>query len=379
MSGVFSSAAAANKRELVIKRENPSPESQAVLSGDFSGLFSVTTLNHLRVTGFGEQLASFPALVGRLEGLLQLILTGNALTGLPAEVGSLSKLKHLDVSQNRLEALPASLYSLHALHTLVLSHNHLTEDSFPALPTPPSGPSKGELLPGLHHLDLLGNRLTKLPPFVYAAHQLQELIASDNAITILDPAVGALSALKHVDLKRNGLTSLPYELTACSKLKVMRFEENPLSDRRLLKLVAQHGASKPKAVLDYIASHAPKSQGGAAPGKGGKGNKGGAKPGVSSRTEEEEEEDDDGVVFAHRKTRIEICRPEQYVEVTASQAARSVRPYLVCAVVRGVDLTDELTYKEFITLQVEYRTGAMGLGLDLTGVTGLGTWLEVLL
>ena len=201
--------------------------------------------------------------------------------------------------------------------------------------------------PNLHHIDVLQNRLTKLPVFVYGAPLLQELIASDNVISVLEPTVGSILGLKQVDMKRNKLTSLPYELTACSKIRMMRFEENPLSDRRLLKLVAQHGASKPKAVLDYIASHTPKP---AAPlvGKAGRG-KGGSKPPSFSHLASEE---DDVVVFAESKVRIQVSRPAQHVEVKATAAARAVRPYLVCAIVRGIDLEDEVAYREFITLQV---------------------------
>lgn len=345
MAKVFASAAASNKRELVIKNDTSSPESEAILSGNFDDLFTVTTLNHIRITGFSE-LTTFPGKLGQLEGLLQLILTENSLTTLPSEISALSKLKHLDVSQNQLSTFPDALYGLHSLHTLIASHNALTDDSFP------TSTDFGSAFPSLHHVDLIGNRLTKLPQLVYSTHAIQELIASDNSISVLEPAIASLASLKHIDLKRNQLSALPHELTACAKLKVMRFEDNPISDRRLLKLVAQHGASKPKAVLDYIASHTPKASG-SPTAKGGKG-KGGAKQAKSR-------DGDDGIVFAERKRGITISRPAEYLEVIASSAARGVRPYLVCAVVRGMDLSNELAYKEFITLQVNIRGHSLTL------------------
>lgn len=348
MAGVFSSAAAASKRELVIRKENASPESSAIDSGNYADLFDVTSLNHLQVSGFSS-LTSFSPNVGRLEGMLQLILTQNSLTTIPCEFSRLTKLKHLDLSQNSISTFPSALYDLHSLHTLIISHNALTDDSFPLLPTPEGSGGKGVAtppFPNLHHIDMLQNRLTKLPGVVYGAPLLQELIASDNAISVLEPAIGSILGLKHVDMKRNKLTSLPYELSACSKIRVMRFEENPLSDRRLLKLVAQHGASKPKAVLDYIASHTPKPTGPVA--KAGKG-KGASKSASFSHLASE---DDDVVVFAESRVRIQVSRPAQHVEVKATAAARSVRPYLVCAIVRGMDLEDEVAYREFITLQV---------------------------
>ena len=343
MAKPFSSAASSGKRELVIKSDSPSPESSAVRSGEYADLFTVSTLNHLRVSGFRE-LTSFSPEVGRLDGLFQLILTENGLTTIPSEVSTLSKLKHLDISQNKISTLPASLYALQVLQTLIASHNELTDESFPAAP---DGLDLLTALPNLHHVDLLGNRLTKLPEFVYKTHPIQELIASDNAITTLEPGISSLLGLKHIDLKRNQLSTLPYELTTCSKLKVMRFEENPISDRRLLKLVAQHGSSKPKAVLDYIASHTPKSS---APAAGAKGRK--VKGAVKSSGASHDEDDDGGVVFSEAKTQIQISRPPEHVQITASSAARGVRQYLVCAVVRGIDLTDDIAYKEFITLQV---------------------------
>ncbi len=328
----------------MIKSDSASPESSAVRSGEYGDLFTVSTLNHLQVTGFSE-LTAFSEHVGCLEGLFQLILTQNSLTTIPSEISALTKLKHLDISQNKISTLPASLYSLHALHTLIASHNALTDESFPAAP---KGVDLFSALPFLHHVDLLDNHLTKLPDFVYSTHPIQELIASDNDITALEPGIGALSGLKHIDLRRNKLVSLPWELTTCTKLRIMRFEENPIGDRRLLKLVTQHSASKPKAVLDYIASHTPKTSAPAAAAKGGKG-KGGGKSGHAHRGYDS---DDEGVVFAEKRTQIQISRPAEHVQVTASAAARAVRPYLVCAIVRGVDLADELTYKEFITLQV---------------------------
>lgn len=340
MAGVFSSAAASGKRELIIKKSASSPEASAIESGNFVALFSVTSLNHLQVTGFSS-LTSLPPEVGKLGDLLQLILSQNALTEIPCEISTLPKLKHLDISQNKLSSIPDSLYSLHTLQTLVLSHNALTDASFP---TPPAN-----ALSSLHHIDLIGNKLTRLPDFIYCSHRIQELKASDNSIMVIESSVGQLAGLKHIDLKRNRLTTLPHELSSCSKLRVISFEENPLSDRRLLKLVGQHGSTKPKAVLDYISSHAPKAtpltKTGAKKGKN-KTKTSGAAPAVNDG------DDDDDVIFASKKTQISIVRPPQYVEVVASSNARAVRPYLVCAIVRGVDLEDEEAYKEFISLQV---------------------------
>ncbi len=336
MADVFSEAS--GKRELVIKKSTSSPESTAIESGDYSSLFTVTSLNHLLISGF-PSLKSLSPDIGRLDGLFQLVLTQNDLTTLPDEISQLSMLKHLDVSQNRISNLPIALYDIHSLQTLIISNNTLTDDSFPIIPDSVDATT---LFPHLHHVDLLNNGLTKIPDFVYNTIVIHELIASDNAITALEPIIGTLTSLKHIDLKRNKITILPSELANCSKLRAICFEDNPLGDRRLLKLVAQHGTGKPKSVLDYIASHAPNSTASAPKGKKSK-----------SKTKSSVAESlDDGVVFTSKSMQIRVVRPPECVEVCASSEARSVRAYLVCAIVRGVDLTDEVAYKEFITLQV---------------------------
>lgn len=349
-SGIFSSLAAAGKHELVIKKGSGSAESESVESGDYEALFSVSTLNHLQLSGFTE-ITSLSSKIDQLGGLLQLILTHNGLSSLPGEVGSLAKLKLLDVSNNKLAELPESVYNLKSLHTLILGHNSLTDTSFPEV-------SGENVLPNLHHLDIVENQLSSLPSFVYHAPSVQELVASDNVIGSLEPTVGSLVSLKQLDMRRNKLTLVPYELTLCNKLKTLRLEENPVSDRRLLKLISQHGAGKPKAVLDYIASHVPKSteKGGEGGGKKGKKKKKDVvkdEDVVRSKRDEREEDSDLEIEFSDSKPVLQIVRPSKFVEVAVTPEARKVRPYVVCAVVRRVDLSSGNNFSKFIALQVQ--------------------------
>ena len=345
MSELFSAAAASGKRELVIKKESSSPEAAAVDAGDYSSLFSISTLNHLHLSGFSS-LTSLPPDVGRLVALLQLTITHDSLTTVPEEISNLTKLKHLDVSYNKLNSLPASLYTLQSLQILIVSNNELTDDSFP--PVSSAGCHPSNIFPSLHRVDLLGNKLTQLPEVIYTTLPLLDIVASDNSISTLEPGVGRLLGLKSIDLKRNQLTALPYELSLCVKLRSMGFEDNPISDRRLLKLVVQLGSGKPKAILDYIATHSPKAPvPAAAAAKAKKGRS------TGSSAAEGDGEDGDGVVFSREGSRfIQVVRPSEHVMVRASSVARGVRPYLVCAVIRGVNLSDDVAYKEFINLQV---------------------------
>lgn len=343
MAEVFSSAVAAGKRELVVKKDSLSAsQAAAIESGEDGSIYSVETLNHLELSGF-TALVLHPR-ISRLGALLQLILPHNGLKTLPAEIGSLDKLKLLDVSHNQIKELPPSLYSLCSLQTLLLGYNSLTDVSFPDL----TGDTP---LPHLQHINLVHNQLTQLPAVVYAVHSIMELLASDNSITSLQPDVGKLVALKQLELKRNKITALPYELMACSKLRSICLEENPLVDRRLLKLVVQQGPTKPRVVLEYITSHAPKPT--KATGKKGRGKK--SQPQTTSREvkeEDEEDSDQDVVEFSDVKPVVRVVRPAEYVEVRVAADARKVRPYLVCAVLRGVDLGRGEAFREFIALQV---------------------------
>ena len=329
-----------------MRRDALSPEAASALEdGSDTSLFTVRSLNHLQVSGFCSLPSLSPGLA-HLTSLLQLSLTDNHLQSLPDEIGQLEQLRLLDASRNSLTLLPASLYRLSSLQTLLLAHNSLSDDSFPAVTE-----GMGSILPSLHHLDLASNHLTRFPSFLPHTLGLAELKASHNSLSSLDSVVGRMASLRLLELHSNQLTALPHELARCSKLKSLLLEDNPLQDRRLLKLVAQHGAHKPKAVLDYIASRAPQpAQPAGKKGKGkGKG-KGKEVPAVLAVSEDSDED----VEFSEQASVLRVVRPDSGagVEVVATSTARKVRPYLVCAVVRGVRWDSGEALRDFITLQV---------------------------
>ncbi len=353
----FSVAARRGKRELVVRRETlGEEEARGMESGEDESIYSVTTLNHLQLTGFAG-LSHVSPRISQLNGLLQLILTHNGLQDLPDEIRVLTKLKHLDASHNHLTVLPQALYGLPSLHTLILGHNQLTNPSFPPLPE-----GTDQLLPALHHTDLTNNQLTQLPALVYKSTSISELLASDNPIGEISPTIGSLSALKQLEMKRSKLTALPFELTACGKLKTLALEDNSFKDRRLMKLVAQHGAQKPKAVLEYIASHSPRP---AAEEKPSGKRKGGKKKAAKEVPVKVMEDSDSDVEFSEVKPVVRVLRPSAYVEVRVSPGARKVRPYLVCAVVRGLQLGEQEAFREFITLQVRSGRGCTSPQLSM--------------
>ena len=339
---MFSEAASSGKRELVLRKDAMTKAAvRSIEEGSDVSLFGVVSLNNLQMSGF----LCLPHLsrISELTALLQLSLTENQLESLPEEVGSLQRLRLLDVSRNNLTSLPASLFLLPALQTLLLAHNSLSDSSFPT-------DLQGPVLPSLHQLDIAGNQLTSLPAFLAHTPHLAELKTAHNSLSSLDAdLIGGMASLRLLEAHNNQLLILPYQLASCSKLKTLQLQGNPLKDRRLLKLVTQHGTHKPKAVLDYLASRAPQPVK-----EGGKGKGKVRGKGKAAVVEVAEDSEDSDVEFSDRPPVVTVVRPERGsgVEVVATSDARKVRPYIVCTVIRGVNLGHHDTLREFLALQV---------------------------
>ena len=363
--GIFKEAATAGKRELTVKKDSlTEKQAKEIETWADETLFKVRGLNHLHVSGFTEMKALSP-LIHQLNSLLELLLINNGLETLPKEVGSLSRLRLLDISSNNIEAIPSCIYGLSSLQSLLMPNNRLTAASFPPC-------DHKEPLPSLQHLNLVGNQFVELPAFVYKCHSLQELLGSNNALAAIDGGIGQLAALKKIEMNHNQLTALPHELSLCGKLKSLSFEDNPLSDKRLGKVLVQFGATKPKAVLDYLGTKAPSRGGGGKGKKKGKGKSSGAQAREDSEeVEEDKGEEDVEVQFALSSSVIRVVRPkEEHVEILATNQARVVRPYVVCTVVKRLALDDEDSYRKFISLQVcshsLFNSHSLSLSFSLT-------------
>ena len=337
-NGIFKEAATTGKRELTVKKQAFSDEDAASIeTWKDETLFKVRGLNHLRLMGFSS-MTSFSPQISQLNSLLELILTNNGLESLPEEIGSLSRLRLLDASHNQLKLLPRSFYSLSSLQKLLLAHNQLCKDSFP--PQSAAG-SDSPPFPSLQYIDMSHNEMEELPEFVYQSVSVLELLSPHNKIQFLSSDVSNLTNLKTLDLTHNSIIFLPAELSQCAKLRFISFDDNQIQDRRLVKILNQFGETKPKAVLDYLAS-CKTGKGGGGGGGGGKGKK---KKGGASVEDTPSE-------IVHARYIIKIVRPEQYVMIKSMNAARQVRPYLVCAVIRNLALDEDGALRAFITLQV---------------------------
>lgn len=78
-------------------------------------------LQALHLTGM--LLTSLPATIGKCKNLLDLALGNNCLTSLPEIIGDLTKLESLQLWENNLTSLPESLTNLSRLRTLAIGNN----------------------------------------------------------------------------------------------------------------------------------------------------------------------------------------------------------------------------------------------------------------
>lgn len=282
-------------------------------------IFQIKTLNFLEMSNI--TLEQLPETIGHLENMINLALQRNQLIEIPQSIGNLLNLKFLDISFNKLIGLPDSLGSLKALHTLNLNCNELQ-----CLPN----------LEGLSSLVILHidhNKLSALPDGIFGLVHLMEIHASHNQITEISEDLNQIEALKIIDLSNNKIKQLPEQIAYCQKLKELNLKENPLSDNRLRKMTSQCST---KAIMDYVASHS---------GDQTKGKKGKKKKQGKDLHKENEFGVDTRQIYVTRMSKEEK-------HVIFKDVMKEIRPYIVCTVIKGLDLSDLQMYKKFINLQV---------------------------
>ncbi|XP_015152579.1 leucine-rich repeat-containing protein 47 [Gallus gallus] len=342
-------------------------------------LLALPLLQSLQLSGCAALRELGPGLAAALPALHTLVLSGNALgpAGLGAGLGGpLPALRLLDLSGNGLEALPAALggagppeeeggepAAFPQLRSLNLSGNRLRE----------LGPGLARAAPQLQELLLSGNRLRALPgallPPADAAPfpLLSRLEAADNEVEELSPDIAALPALKSLDVANNRLSALPAALADCPRLKDANLRGNPLRDRRLEKMV---NGCQTRAVLEYLRS---------------KGRADGGREETRRRKREKPQKKDGGdgerdEAEAVGKLLLKVLHvgdgPAPMV-VRASPGVRDVRPYIVCCVLRGVQLRPGNALRRFLSAQTklhedicEKRTAATIATHDLQLVKG---------
>ena len=298
-------------------------------------VFELTSLNFLDLS-WCAGLSAIPEEMGNLAGLTSLIMNNNAIEEIPQVLGKLVKLKVLDLSSNKVATVPSEVAKLPALTTLNLSMNQIS--SMPVL--------EGALQ--LARVDVANNKIANLGFICDCASALSllaEVNASGNAIETIPKEIAVLASLKKLDLSKNSLRALPGELADCVKVKELVLSDNPFADNRLKKMVAQKGT---KSVMDYVRQNCSKESGSG--GKSAKGKKG--KKGKKNSVSRDAEEEDDMESLADMIDVMHMKGDSPTVEVDL-EAVAEVRPYIVCCIVRQLDLTSQGNLKKFIQLQTK--------------------------
>ncbi|EDO43554.1 predicted protein [Nematostella vectensis] len=290
------------------------------VSGLDPAIFQLTRLNFLQISN--TSLNHVPDEIGNLINLRTLDMHRNAIKSIPSTIGKLKDVKAIDFSGNSLEKLPAEIGHMEHLQTLNLNCNALTT-------VPPLRNAKN-----LARLDISHNRLESLPEGIFNLELIAEIYAANNLIQALGNEVGCLHVLKVLDLSENKLEAIPCELADCLKLKDLNLKENPIKDNRLGKLIKQ---CKTKAVLDYIATLDKEK---------GKGKKGGKK----ARNKRASEGDKEAQDADSQLPLIQVIHSDR-IKVTVQPSVLQVRPYIVCTLVKDLDLSVPAMFKKFIAVQ----------------------------
>ncbi|KAK4321436.1 hypothetical protein Pmani_007756 [Petrolisthes manimaculis] len=304
-------------------------------------IYQLQHINFLRVSR--TPLTNLGVGVSNLINLLTLNLQENKLKNLPESIEKLEKLKFLDVSGNLLESLPPGIAKISSLTSVNVNNNKLT------------------LLPdfegcvNLSVLDARHNVLEEFPGICYESLvHLSEVSLGSNCLTNVPGDINVLPTLKLLGLSENKVNIVPGELATCPKLKDLDLKGNPLSDRRLKKLV-ESDRCIPRQVLDYIKQHCPLMKG--EEGKKGKKGKGGK--GKQKEKDEIDELCDEIQVLNQRDDSLTV---QVDVEV------KKVRPYIVCCVLKNLDLKQD-NLRKFIDLQTKLHEGVCEKRLAATIAT----------
>lgn len=157
--------------------------------------------------------------------------------------------------------------------------------------------------------------------------------------------------LKVLDLANNKLNEIPWNLSDCPKLKEINFRGNKLSDKRLEKMV---NGCQTKSILEYLRGKGRGRQveeggdadGGCQPDKKKKQQQRKRKEKVAEEQEEVEEVRKMVVRVLH------VSDAPTALTVQVSADVKDVRPYLVCCLVKGMNLKPGNSLKRFLMAQV---------------------------
>lgn len=154
-----------------------------------------------------------------------------------------------------------------------------------------------------------------------------------------------------MDLSNNKLTDIPFDLADCAKLKEINFKGNKLKDKRLEKMV---NGCQTKSILDYLRA------GGRGKGKGNQHNDNekdaskekDKKKRTDKRQKNKKDEDEVDEVNRMVVKVLHVSDSATAFTVKVAPEVKDVRPYIVCCVVKGMNLKRGNSLKRFLMAQV---------------------------
>jgi hypothetical protein len=290
-------------------------------------------LKHLNLIEISKTiLRSIPNEIGMLSNLSTVLLHSNEIETVSSELGKLTSIIHLDLSNNRIKSLPVELQNLSELKMLNLSGN-LLQELFPL----------GKLSK-VAVIDISRNKFQKLPDDLGSAglENLSTIDASFNEINVLHENFTELVSLKTFNLEHNQIKIVPSVLYKCAKLKDFLLKDNKLQDNRLKKLIEQ---DKLRAIFDYLekvyveeCKKAPKKTGGLKK----------TTPAAASSVVTEF----DLIKVLHFNASSEKLKSK---EVQFVDSVGNERPFIICCIVRNLNLEKEGNFKKFLTIQTKIQ------------------------
>ncbi|KAF7495404.1 Leucine-rich repeat-containing protein 47 [Sarcoptes scabiei] len=302
-------------------------------------LFRLKNLNFLEITNCNA-LNCLDSRISKLENLTNLVLQGNRLQTVPGELGVLSKLKCLNLSCNQIETLPGNIFNdFKSLQTLNLEQNKLRSlpdmSSLSSLITFKCGSNSLNEFPSSLCDKIRKNRQlssqSSMPVYEGGAVHLSSLDLSHNNIPSLPPSIGSLVSIRIIQLNFNQLDSIPIEIINCSKLKEIDLNNNPIKDRRLMKIIEQ---CKTKKVLDYLRAMSDKIADDC-PGTN--------ENGLNSLVDEEKNKPEYTIQVLSKKV-------DEKFSVLVSKLIADQRKIVAC-ILHKVDLTNNKSMRKFLSIQ----------------------------
>lgn len=175
---------------------------------------NMTGLKYLSLSNMTAADFVFPASLGELSQLKNLILENIGVELLPECIGELKNLEELQLMFLNVPEIPEWIDGLNRLKRLSCVACGLEE--FPA----------AERLVNLEELDLSGNYIPELPPEIGQLTRLTRLSLEASGVASISDEIGNLISLRELNLSANYLTGLPETMEALIALELLDLTDN---------------------------------------------------------------------------------------------------------------------------------------------------------